>query len=441
MKYAYQNTALEREIAEAAAIADLTARAAALNAAFIKVTRIAAGLRTPEIYGVKLFTPGLDALIPRAAASLGLEDRPGVKSNDNPCIVATRFYGTGGHTRVALDLLTHLQPATAPIIHTDLLRELRYRSLIGAPALRSELGERSTVILRGETLPELAAMLYSTLAALRPTRIVLLCHPMDVAAVLGCWPFRDVVDFVHHADHVPALGVTLPFSGHVDVTYTCHNACREAGLGASYAGMAAPGAPATPLVPPRQGPIRIATCGSPHKYRGVVGERTWADYAVAALRRPDTEIVHIGPTVPEMEAAIRAALEAAGIDPARYVFAGFAASLPRTLEKHGAQIYLSSFPETGGKANLEAMACHLPMILPSAPDLPPLLRFSLPLRRWIEVAGPDEIPAAIDAALVLGETLRTPTERDRLAAELGRFGAWVRGDPLAPEPLTPPSDR
>jgi len=435
MDYAYENAALEREIAAAAATAGGAARNAALNTAFIRITEVAANLRGPETYGVKLFTPGLDALVPRVAASLSLDDRPGVKSNDNPCIVATRFYATGGHTRVALDILNRLRPASAPIILTDLFRELHYRNLIGAAGLRSELGERSTVILRGETLPELAATLYSTLAALRPTRIFLMCHPMDVVAVLACWPFRDIVDFVHHADHIPAIGATLPFSGHVDVTFTCHDACRAAGIDAIYAGMAAPGAPPAPPAPRGGGPVRIATCGSPHKYEGTAGGRTWADYAVAALSRPDTEIVHIGPTKPELEAAIRGALEKAGMDPQRYVFAGYAGSLPRALETHGAQIYLSSFPETGGKANLEAMASHLPMILPFAPELPPLVRFSLPLRRWIEAAGPEEMPAAIDAALALGETLRTPLERGRLAAELGRFDAWVRGRPLAPEPV------
>lgn len=435
MKYAYQNTALEREIAEAAAITDPIERNAALNAAFINLIQLPASYRASGTYGLKLFARGLDALVPTLAAALGLVDRPAVKSNDNPCIVATRFYTTGGHSRVAVDLLNRLQPATAPIIHTDMFRELRYRNLGGAPGLRTEMGERATLILRGETLPELAAMTYSALAALQPTRIFLLCHPMDVAAVLGCWPFRDIVDFVHHADHVPALGATLPFSGHVDVTYTCHNACRDAGLDAVYAGMAAPGAPAAPPAVRRGGPIRIATCGNRHKYEGTAGGLTWTDYAVAALRRPDTEIVHIGPTKPEMEAAIRAALEAEGIDPTRYIFVGFAASLPRALEEHGAQIYLSSFPEAGGKANLEAMASHLPMILPSAPDLPPLLRFSLPLRRWIEVTGPDEVAAAIDAALALGVALRTPQERERLAAELARFDTWVEGRPLAPDPI------
>jgi hypothetical protein len=439
MDYAFEDAALEREIADAAAMADPVACSTALNAAFVKLIQLPAAYRTPEFYGRKLFTPGLDALVPKLAARLGLADRPGVKSNENPCIVATRFYTTGGHTRVAADLLDRLRPTSAPIIHTDMFRELRYRNLMDAPGLCTEMGERATVILRSDTLPELAATLYSTLSALRPTRIFLLCHPMDVAAILACWAFRDVVDFVHHADHVPALGATLPFSGHVDPTFTCHLACRAAGLDAGYAGMAARDAPAQPparLAGAADGPIRIATCGNPHKYVGTAGGRAWTDYAVAALSRPDTEIVHIGPTRPELEDEIRDALAAAGIDPGRYIFAGFAESLPQALEAHRAQIYLSSFPESGGKSNIEALAAHLPMIVPRAPEPPPLLRFGLPLPRCIHIVEPGQMSAAIDAALALGETLRTPEAQAHLAQELGRFDAWVKdlkAGPAGPE--------
>lgn len=438
MDYAFEDAALEQEIAEAAAIADPTARNSALNAVFTRLIRLPGKFRTPEIYGRKLFAPGLDALIPMVAGRLGLGDRPGVKSNDNPCIVDTRLYGTGGHSRVVADILNHLRPATAAIIHTDLYRELRYRAFMGAHGLRTDMGERATMIVRGETVPELAAAIYSTLAALRPTRIFLLCHPMDVAAVLACWPFRDVVDFVHHADHVPALGVTLPFSGHADPTFTCHLACRAAGLDAVYVGLTAPHVD----LPPRSGrggrPVRLATCGSPHKYAGTLAGHTWGDYAAAVLARPDTEVVHIGPTTPELEEAVRQALETAGVDPARYVFAGYAPNLPRALVESGAEIYLSSFPESGGKANLEALAAHLPMIVPRAPEPPPLLRFGLPLPRCIQIVEPGQMSAAIDAALALGETLRTPQAQAHLAQELGRFGAWVKD--LKAEPLTAEAD-
>ena len=62
-----------------------------------------------------------------------------------------------------------------------------------------------------------------------------------------------------------------------------------------------------------------------------------------------------------------------------YVFAGLAPSLPADLMAHGTDLYVSSYPVNGGKANLEAMLLGLPVVVPEDPGLDPLLRFSLPL--------------------------------------------------------------
>lgn len=430
MRFLYQKPELEQELAAATAVEDI-------EKAFAKVIDLPGDFRTPEVYGRALFAKGLDTLIPRLARRLKLKDAPrAAKSNDNVCILTTRIYQTGGHSRVAADLIERLQPAGAVVMMTDVYRHLRHWQLFSQPGNQSFLKERACVLLSSPMLVERVLEAYMILEAMRPSRIILMSHPMDIVAAIAAWPFRDVVEFVHHGDHVPSLGATLPFSAHVDVTYTCHLACREAGLNPAYAGMATS---AVETAPPRSAApgLRIATCGSIHKYRGA-GRHVWTDYAVAALRRPDSELIHIGATDEAFQNEVRQALAAAAIPAERYVFAGYQPSLPAELAKRGADVYLSSYPETGGKANLEAMMAGVPAIVPIERGLPPLVEFRLPLPRWIPVAEPADLPGALTRAKAVGETLHTPEQAAALAREIGRFDDYAAGRPVAP---TPPDDR
>lgn len=402
-----------------------------LEAALRRVIELRRELKAPDLYGRALEAPALDALVPRMATRLQLKDVPGVRSNDNVCLLATAVYGTGGHTRVVADFMKGMPEGRKPVlVMSDVYDEMQYRTLLNDRNNNSGLGERAVIISTGKTLIDRALQLYMSLAAMRPTRIVLLCHPMDIVALTVAWPFRDIVEFVHHSDHFPAIGVGLPWADHVDLTYTCHKACHERSSASLYAGMSAVvGDPAEHKSNPKR--LRFASCGSLHKFTGVMGQG-WADYVSAALRRPGSEFFHIGPTTPEFETAMRGVLQKNGIDPARYHFNGFAPSLPAELAKLGIDIYLSSFPEPGGKANLEAMAAGVPVIVATSPTAPPLTRFSLPLSRYIGISHPKEMAQAIDKALLARKTFSKPEKVEELNRELGRFDAFIEGR-LGPE--------
>jgi hypothetical protein len=425
--YDYELPELEYQLAKVAAFDDLEA---VMQALF----NVPSTFNAPEIYGQTLFCPGLDALIGPISRRLNLTAPPmPKKSNDNVCMVATRFYATGGHTRVAKDIIKGLGAEASPcVILSNTLSgsKVAYR---GVTSPDGGLGARSCLILSAPTLVERAIELHMMLLSIRPTRIILMCHPFDIVSILGTWAFRDVVEFIHHADHVPAIGATLPYSSHVDVTYTCHCACRARGLDAVYSGMTSDVVEA----PPRERDpkrVRIATCGNKHKYDRK-GRYRWADYVVAALRTPGTEIFHIGPVEPEFEKEVRTALRKAGIEQKRYEFAGGKPSLPDELIAQGIDIYLSSYPETGGKSNLEAMLVDLPVILPFDKEMPELVHFSLPLPRYIEINTPGEMRGAIAKALELREALGSPEHvaiRDR---EVARFHDYVAG--RRPAPATP----
>lgn len=400
---------------------------AELDAAMAQVCRLSQDrqLRQPGIYGAKLYVRWLDKLIPHIAKRVGLVDVPQPpKSNERIVVLATLLRQTGGHSQVVKDIM-HAFPGQVTSIFTDTYRELP-PDLGEAADLGTEYKERAWLMPARRLILDRAVEVYMMLKAIQPTRILLFGHPMDVVPILAAWPFRQVAEFVHHADHIPAVGATLPFSSHVDLTYRCHLACREAGLDAVFAGMTAPiVAPSAPRSR-RDGELVIATCGSPNKFRGA-GAYTWADYFTAALQaEPNSRIVHIGPVTEDVEAAIAAGLKRANQDPARYRITGLVPSLQSELLACGADVYLSSYPESGGKANLEAMAAHLPMILPMDANAPPLIRFDHPLRRWISVSTPKEIPDAIKAALAMADELRGPERVAELNASLRRFERFVR---------------
>lgn len=430
MRFLYPQPELEQAFAAARTADDM-------DALLTRIVRLPERFRTPDIYGRRLFARGLDGLVPRMAAFMQLRDQPArERSNANVCILATRFYPTGGHGRIAQELIERLQPAGAVTLLTDIYRELRYADFFNQPTNRSFIGERACLVPGAELLVERVLETYMMLAAMRPTRILLMSHPMDLVAVLAAWPFRDVVEFVHHADHVPALGATLPFAAHVDVTYTCHLACREAGLDAAYAGMVAPLAP--PVAPrARDGELRIATCGSVHKYRGQARHR-WADYVVAALSRPGTRLFHIGETDEAFRSELVAALTAAGIALDRYVLTGYRPSLPAELAAQGADAYLASYPETGAKANLEAMMAGVPVLVPGDDDQPPLVRYRSPLPGWRAVSEPGDLDAGLDWARARRTGPQDAADIAALAQEAARFDDFAAGRPLAP---TPSEDR
>lgn len=425
MKHTYAVPEIERELAK---LDDVNK----LNPLLKRVLTLNAGFRAADIFARKIFMPDVDAQVPKLARMLQLQDVDGLaKSNDNPVFIVTRLYLTGGHSQVAMDIGRRLAPGSFSLIMTDVYGDTRYGQWLHEDGPRTVMDERSAVLLQAGTVPERMIELYMVLKAIRPSRIFLMGHNMDIVGVVGAWPFRPIVDFIHHADQTPSVGATLPFGSHVDLTYACHQACREAGLDPIYSGMTAP-RPVTREARPAGKPVlRIATCGSPHKYQGR-RRHSWTDYAVAALKRPNTEIVHIGPAPPEFEAEIVNALKAAGVDPARYVFAGWAPSLGRTLAERDVDVYLGSFPETGGKANLEAIAAGVPTIVPTGADAPPLARFDFPLPLFRRIDTPDELDGALDEAPLLAERMRAPDAVGALAGELERFETYVAGARLPP---------
>ncbi len=422
MRFVYSNPDLEGQIAEARTLD-------ALEAALQGVSRLIPSFLDKEIYGRQVFCKGLDALVPRLLGKLRLPTVTLERSNEHVCILATRFYDTGGHSKVAADISARLGAERVTIIFTDLYRQLQYRQTINEDRDASPFHRRALVLLTAPTMVEKILELHALLSAMRPGRILLMCNHMDMVAVTGAWAFRSVTEFIHHADHLPALGATLPFFSHVDLNYPVHLACTEAGLNPTYAAMTA----ATLERPPRRadGVLRIATCGSLVKYRQP-GRYRWVDYALAALRVPDTELVHIGPVDDAFRQEVAAALSAAGVEPSRYVYAGTVPNLPAELVAREVDVFLGSYPTSGGRANLEAMATAIPTIVAHDIDAPPLIPDRWPLPQFTTISSPEELPELLARVDELTARASDPAAMETLRAQLRRFEDYVDGRPLGP---------
>lgn len=425
MRFSYDNPQAEQALVSARTVEEM-------EAALRQVIQLVPSLMADDIRGRRLFAPGLDDAIANLPRRLGLADVPLEKGEDNVCVLATRFYRTGGHSKVAADITRLVGAERVTLIHTDIYRQLNYSQLIGPRTGQdADFHRRATLVLRSPSLVEKIVELYMLLAAIRPSRIFLMGNHMDAVAVAGAWPFRSVVDYVHHADFMPAIGSSLRFSAHADLTYTCHLACREAGLDPVYAGMTVPATAAGPVTRPTGQRLRIATCGSLHKYRHP-GRYRWADFAIAALADTDAELIHIGPFDDAFAEEMSQALTAAGLAPERYRFVGIADDLQTELARQQADIYLSSYPESGGRGNLEAMVAGLPVIVPIEADLGPLLADSWPFPQAVNITSPAELAYLLRDSHGLLARAQDPANVAMLREQQTRFSDYVAGRPVTP---------
>ena len=70
--------------------------------------------------------------------------------------------------------------------------------------------------------------------------------------------------------------------------------------------------------------------------------------------------IHIGALDDDLLAAIHGGLRAAGIEQARFVHVPLVSSLSHALHEHAVDVYLSSFPIDGARANVEVAAAGVP---------------------------------------------------------------------------------
>ncbi len=308
-----------------------------------------------------LYTPEFDRQVLRLAQALGAEPGhprkglPGV-----PLLIATELYDLGGHSRVLEEVSREMKQPV--LVLTDLFRNYHRH-----PALLEQVKQRfahtQVIVLPDVPLWEKCRMLRTLDLHLVPRSTLYFGHHQDPIPFIGtlAQPGRRRL-FVHHGDHNPSLGCTLPAVQHIDLIGNLQTLCSEH-LGTP--------AQRLPLYIADQGAKRfelvqgldysVVTSGHPAKFsrHGAVALQ---DIVAAALATVHGRFFHIGPLDEAWVGEIRTHLTARGLDESRFVPLGLVPSVWDTLKAIDAAVYIGSAPVSGGRAAIEAQGCAYPVL-------------------------------------------------------------------------------
>lgn len=280
-------------------------------------------------------------------------------------IMATELAAAGGHVEVIRDLVRLGSiPTPVKVFLTDTFQRIDaptqhgYADSIGAP-LRIAKGDDSGARLRN-------ALAY--IEAQRPHTLVLLVHNQDSTGIVAALASRvSKAIFVHHGDHHLSLGVTCPSFEHIDLSNFAFFNCRHAlGLTSNRfwpLTLASEKALRHDGVFLREGHAVTCCVGRPEKFDDPSYRYQYFDLIGLMLKSTGGRHVHIGPLSDEQLQRMRQSLASHGVDGSRLKHIPWVSSVSRALIENGVDLYMTSFPYGGGKAQVEAMATGLPVLV------------------------------------------------------------------------------
>ena len=327
----------------------------------------------PGIAEHALYYPALDRRIQQLAKRLQREmaetgaagdaTRPApVQAADAPTLlVASEVYEVGGHTRVLEELAAN-QPNPILLL-TNLWGNFDEPTSKKKDWLRQRFPNAEIIVQTGK-LWDKARQLATLCSRRQPARIWYLQHHQDPVAFVGTLHAdcaRKIL--VHHADHNPSLGCTLPGIRHVDVTESLQRTCSaHLHQQADWLPLYVKDLGHRPfLAPSPKTPFSVVTAGRAAKF-SMQGPVALPNIVSSVLRAIDGRFHHIGPLDDGSRQQIRKHLINQGIDPARFVTHGEVPSLWQALKQLDAHAYLGSAPVSGGRGAIEAQGCGYPVL-------------------------------------------------------------------------------
>lgn len=308
-----------------------------------------------------LYYPEFDRQVLSLAKALGAE--PGRKRSGLPgvpMLIATELYDLGGHSRVLEEVSREM--AQPLLVLTDLFRNY-HRNPALVEQVKQRFAHTQVIVLPDVPLWEKCRMLRTLDLHLVPRSTLYFGHHQDPIPFIGtlAQPGRRRL-FVHHGDHNPSLGCTLPAVQHVDLIGSLHTLCSDH-LGTPTKRL--------PLYIADRGAKRFAavqgmdysvvTSGHPAKFarHGALALQELVATALDTLRG---RFFHIGPIDEAWVAEIRVHLGRRGLDASRFVPLGLVPSVWDTLKEIDAAVYIGSAPVSGGRAAIEAQGCGYPVL-------------------------------------------------------------------------------
>ncbi|MDB5070334.1 MAG: hypothetical protein JWM87_1445 [Candidatus Eremiobacteraeota bacterium] len=266
----------------------------------------------------------------------------------------------GAHVAVAGDLVRATPDRTNVVVLTEQPAEpvpAEFAERFATPP------ERIVCLPRGSLLERTRALI-ALLKRLRPDRTFLFNHHHDVSiiAAAGSGVLETPPYYVHHADHLPALGTFMADAAHIDLTPRAHTFCSTVlGLPSAYVPLVADDRGRRTPSTATSGARVLATSGSPAKY-DLSYRHPYHKVVAALLARTGATLYHIGPLFDEQVSAIRGALTEAGADEARWRHIAFVPSVWQAMDDLAVDLYINSFPQRGGRVAVEVMGSGTPAV-------------------------------------------------------------------------------
>ncbi len=308
-----------------------------------------------------LYYPEFDRQLMSLAKALGAE--PGQKRKGLPgvpMLIATELYDLGGHSRVLEEVSREM--AQPVLVLTDLFGNY-HRNPALVEQVKQRFAHTQVIVLPDVPLWEKCRMLRTLDLHLVPRSTLYFGHHQDPIPFIGTLAQTGRRRlFVHHGDHNPSLGCTLPAVQHVDLIVSLQTLCSDhLGTPAKRLPLyiADRGAKSFPAVCGLD--YSVVTSGHPAKFARH-GALALQEMVTAALATVRGRFFHIGPIDEAWVAEIRAHLGRRGLDTSRFVPLGLVPSVWDTLKELDAAVYIGSAPVSGGRAAIEAQGCGYPVL-------------------------------------------------------------------------------
>jgi hypothetical protein len=308
-----------------------------------------------------LYYPEFDRQMMTLAKALSAE--PGQKRSGPPgvpMLIATELYDLGGHSRVLEEVSREMEQPV--MVLTDLFGTY-HRNPALVEQVKKRFAHTQVVVLPDVPLWEKCRMLRTLDLHLVPRNTLYFCHHQDPIPFIGTLAQPGLRrHFIHHGDHNPSLGCTLPAVLHVDLIGSLHTLCTDH-LGTPTKRL--------PLYIADRGAKRFAavqgidysvvTSGHPAKFSRH-GALALQELVATALATLQGRFFHIGPIDEGWLAEIRRYLKRLGHDDSRFIPLGLVPSVWDTLKEIDAAVYIGSAPVSGGRAAIEAQGCGYPAL-------------------------------------------------------------------------------
>ena len=334
-------------------------------------TRMDAFARASLLASHAIGVPALD----QELAALGKELRaarqkelgtPAPTSFPGPDVyLATHLPSPGGHSLLLGDFVAALsETGGGQTPHVFLTNLNLYPGGAIAEPLVDSLGippDRLHVLTETSPGAKLEHLL-DALTEIRPTRLFLFHLPGDpipvAAAAAG---LAGKLYLAHHADARPCLGLHLDGMLALELHPFGAASSRVLGIPHEMLPLTAPDPGPRPAGFLRRGTLTTAACGRKSKFR-LDSQPSYPQAVLTILQSTQGRHAHFGPLLDEVLGEIHRLLRAHSIPADHFIHVPWVPSLGQALWDHGCDVYLSSFPVDGARANAEVAASGTPFL-------------------------------------------------------------------------------